>query len=163
MFGVHARMSSQTSLALFQSKPFRPIFFAIIAMISQSYFASPGPSTAFRTRLTRRSPLVNVPSFSAKHVPGRTTSAYSQLSFQKMSCMTQKSSFSSCLMTWFESGYETTGFSPMKYIALIGFPASLICSVSVEPYQLGRDPSFRPHAFSIFALFSGTRQDWYPE
>ena len=66
-------------------------------MISQSYFDSPGPSTAFRTRLTRRSPLVNVPSFSAKQVPGRTTSAYSQLSFQKISCMTQKSSLSSML------------------------------------------------------------------
>ena len=62
----------------FQSKPLRPIFFASRPMISQSYFDSPGPSTAFRTRLTRLSPLVNVPSFSAKQVPGRTTSAYSQ-------------------------------------------------------------------------------------
>jgi len=40
-------------------------------MIRQSARASPGGSTALRTRWTRRSVLVNVPSFSAKHVAGQ--------------------------------------------------------------------------------------------
>ena len=42
--------------------------------ICQSGLASPGGSTALRTRCTRRSVLVNVPSFSAKQVAGRMTS-----------------------------------------------------------------------------------------
>ena len=51
----------------------------------------------------------------------------------------------------------------MKYIALIGSPAWLICSVKVTPYQSGREPSFKNQSFSIFARFSGTATAWYPE
>ena len=58
-----------------KSKPFRPSFCARAVTISQSALAWPGGSTAFLMRCTRRSALVNVPSFSAQQVAGRTTSA----------------------------------------------------------------------------------------
>ena len=57
-------------------------------MIHQSDLASPGGSTAFRTRCTRRSVLVKVPSFSAKEAAGSTTCACLADSVKKMSCTT---------------------------------------------------------------------------
>ncbi len=44
-----------------------------------------------RTRLIRRSALVNVPSFSRKDVPGRKTCANRAVSLRKRSCTTTRS------------------------------------------------------------------------
>ena len=59
--------------------------------MSQSGRLSPMGSTALRTRWTRRSLFVNVPSFSANVVAGSTTSAISAVSCMKMSCTTRNS------------------------------------------------------------------------
>ena len=53
---------------------------------------SPIGAIAWRTRCTRRSLLVNVPSFSAKLVAGSTTCGVCAVSCRKMSCTTRKSS-----------------------------------------------------------------------
>ena len=61
-------------------------------MIARSSRAPGGPSIALRTRWTRRSELVTVPSVSAQAaVAGRTTSASSAVLVRKMSWTTRKS------------------------------------------------------------------------
>ena len=83
--------------------------------ICQSSRASPGHGTALRTRFTRRSVFVNVPSFSAKLEAGKTTSASrSVMSFRKRSCVTRKSRCSSPSSTWWAFGSVCAGFSPMR-------------------------------------------------
>ncbi len=81
-------------------------------MICQSGRACPGAWTALRTRCTRRSLLVKVPSFSAKQVAGRTTSASFAVSLMKISCTSRKSSFSRLSMTFAWFGSLRTGSSP---------------------------------------------------
>ena len=55
-----------------------------------------------RTRLIRRSALVNVPSFSKNEVPGRNTCANFEVSFRNKSCTTTRSialsDFSTCIV-----------------------------------------------------------------
>ena len=82
-------------------------------MICQSAFASPGGSCAFLHFWTRRSVEVWVPSFSAKQVAGRTTLASCAVSVRKISCTTMNSAFLSPFSTWWRSGSESIGFSPM--------------------------------------------------
>ena len=87
-------------------------------MISQSGRVCPGGSTALRTRCTRRSVLVKVPSFSAYSAAGRKTSAYLAVSVMKMFWTTRKSRLPSALRTWLASASVSAGSSPMMYIAL---------------------------------------------
>jgi hypothetical protein len=54
-------------------------------MIFQSAIAFPGGFSAFRTLWIRLSVFVNVPSFSAKHTPGKIISANSAVSVIKIS------------------------------------------------------------------------------
>ena len=83
--------------------------------MSRSPRAFPGQGIAARTRFTRRSVFVNVPSFSAKLDAGSTTSACCRdVSFRKMSWETMKSSFSSPSSTWWAFGSVCAGFSPMR-------------------------------------------------
>ena len=73
-----------------QSKPMRS---AIALMIQPSSRASPGGSSALRTRCTRRSEFVTVPSASHHEaLEGSTTSASSAVFVSRMSCTTRKSS-----------------------------------------------------------------------
>ncbi len=81
--------------------PMRP---AMSQTIRQSSRASPGGSTALRTRCTRRSVFVKVPSFSAKQAEGSTTSASRAVSVRKMSCTTRKSRARRLFSAWFRSG-----------------------------------------------------------
>jgi hypothetical protein len=63
-------------------------------MIQMSSFAWPGGSSALRTRWTRRSLLVTVPSDSnAEFAAGSTTSAISAVLVMKMSCTMSVSRF----------------------------------------------------------------------
>jgi hypothetical protein len=74
-----------------------------------------GSGAPARTRLTRRSVFVNVPSFSAKLDAGRTTSAYFRVeSFRKMSWDIMKSSPLSPSSTWCAFGSVWAGFSPTR-------------------------------------------------
>ncbi len=82
-------------------------------MIFQSSRAWHGGSKAFRTRWTRRSVLVNVPSFSAKEAPGRTTSASSAVSVRKMSWTTRNSAPARALRVRSVLGSLRAGFSPI--------------------------------------------------
>ncbi len=76
--------------------------------------ASPGGSSAFRTRCTRRSLLVTVPSDSHHEAEeGRTTSASSAVFVRKMSCTTRWSSASSRRTVRVQSASDWTGFSPI--------------------------------------------------
>ena len=82
-------------------------------MICQSAFALPGGSWAFLHFWTRRSVDVCVPSRSAKQAPGRTTWASCAVSVRKISCTTRNSTFFNPFSTWWRSGSEIIGFSPM--------------------------------------------------
>ena len=83
-------------------------------MIQRSSRASPGGSSALRTRWTRRSEFVTVPSLSAHAADaGRTTSASSAVAVRKMSWTTMKSRLSSRCLARFWSASDWTGFSPM--------------------------------------------------
>ncbi len=83
-------------------------------MIQMSSLASPGGSSALRTRCTRRSEFVTVPSDSnAAFVAGRTTSAIAAVFVITMSCTIKVSRFSSSFRAWCASASEFTGFSPM--------------------------------------------------
>jgi hypothetical protein len=68
-------------------------------MISKSGRAAPGGSSAGRTRWTRRSKFVNVPSFSRKAAAGRTTSASEAVAERKISCETTSSQASIAALT----------------------------------------------------------------
>ena len=73
--------------------------------MSRSPRAFPGHGIAARTRLTRRSVFVKVPSFSAKLDAGRTTFAKRvDVSFRNRSCATMNSSFASPSSTCFAFG-----------------------------------------------------------
>ena len=71
--------------------PRRPCAWLSRRLIHQSGLLSPIGSIALRTLWTRRSVLVNVPSFSAKLAAGRTTSANSAVSLRNRSWKTKKS------------------------------------------------------------------------
>ena len=77
--------------------------------------AFPGQGTALRTRFTRRSVFVNVPSFSAKLDAGKMTFANLRFeSFRKRSCATTKSRLAIPSSTWWAFGSVCTGFSPIR-------------------------------------------------
>ncbi len=83
-------------------------------MIQMSSFASPGGSSALRTRCTRRSLFVTVPSASAHAADaGNTTSASSAVLVMKMSCTIRQSRFSSNGVACVASASELAGFSPI--------------------------------------------------
>ena len=83
-------------------------------MISMSSRAPGGGSIALRTRCTRRSLEVTVPSASHQvAVAGSTTSATSAVSVRNMSCTTRCSSPDSSLRARPVSASERIGFSPM--------------------------------------------------
>ena len=114
-FGQRSASSFQTSSGDSYSGHSAPSAFAIAQTIRQSSRASPGQSSALRTRFTRRSVFVNVPSFSANDEAGSTTSAYLRVeSFRKMSCETMNSQLSSPSSTWCAFGSVWAGFSPIR-------------------------------------------------
>ena len=83
-------------------------------MIHVSSRASPGGSSALRTRCTRRSLFVTVPSASHHDaVPGSTTSAISAVLVITMSCTTRRSSAPSSFLAWLTSASDWAGFSPI--------------------------------------------------
>ncbi len=80
--------------------------------------ACPGGSMALRTRCTRRSELVTVPSYSHQSAAaGSTTSAMSAVAVRKMSCTTRWSRPSSRCRAWVALASDSAGFSPMQYSA----------------------------------------------
>ena len=101
--------------------------------ISQSARASPGGSTALRTRWTRRSELVNVPSFSANTAAGKTTSAKRVVSLRKGSCTTMNSQSFSPFSSSMQFGSEMTMSSPMTKKPRIFLPASFIITLRFMP------------------------------
>ncbi|OKJ81364.1 hypothetical protein AMK31_23445 [Streptomyces sp. TSRI0107] len=112
--GERDRSSFQTASAsaYFQSCPSRA---ARSQMMSMSSRASPGGVTALRTRWTRRSLLVVVPSVSAQPaVAGRTTCASSAVLVRKMSCTTRKSRARSRRTASSLSASDCAGFSPTQ-------------------------------------------------
>ena len=83
-------------------------------MIQRSSRASPGGSSALRTRWTRRSEFVTVPSVSAQAAAaGSTTSAISAVAVRKMSWTTRKSRPVRRRSVSLRSASDCTGFSPM--------------------------------------------------
>ena len=83
-------------------------------MIHMSSRASPGGSSALRTRCTRRSLFVTVPSASHHDAAeGKTTSAISAVLVSTMSCTTRKSSSERSLRVWVMSASDCAGFSPI--------------------------------------------------
>ena len=106
--------------------------------IHQSGRLSPTGGMAGRTRCTRRSLLVKVPSFSAKEVAGSTTSASSVVSWGKMSCTTRNCTFDSACCACARYGSLSNGFSPVMYIqARSPRAAAAIMSVTTRPSSLG--------------------------
>ena len=80
-----------------------------------SVFASAGGARAARTRCTRRSLLVTVPSLSHQAAAaGSTTSAICAVAVRKMSCTTRWSSPSSRRSARCWSASDWQGFSPMQ-------------------------------------------------
>jgi hypothetical protein len=146
-------MASNTSEALLKVHE-APMRCAMEVRISQSARASPGASTAFRTLWTVLQVFVNVPSFSAQHAAGRTTSASCAVSVRKISWTTSRSSFSREWRTWCVSGSVTMGFSPMMNRALIPpFPAASIILTTERPGVAGISIPFQ--AAFIFSRTSG--------
>jgi hypothetical protein len=82
-------------------------------IISESGRAWPRGAMARRTRCTRRSVLVKVPSFSAHDTAGRKTSAKAPDSLMKMSCATRNSRCFMCWRVTLRFGSVIIGFSPM--------------------------------------------------
>ncbi len=95
--------------------------------ICQSGRAWPGGSTALRTRWTRRSVLVNVPSTSANDAAGSTTSANSAVSVMNKSWTTRNSTASRARRVYPALASDTTVFSPMMYTPRI-LPSSIFSS-----------------------------------
>ncbi len=84
--------------------------------------ASPGSGSDRRTRCTRRSLLVTVPSASQKLADaGSTTSASSAVFVRKMSCTTRHSSPFSSSIACPTSASDCAGFSPMTKSAVRSF------------------------------------------
>ena len=127
-------------------------------MICQSARDSPTGGRAWRTRWTRRSLLVNVPSFSAKLAEGRITSASSPVSFMKISMQTTKSRASMACCAWLRLGSLISGFSPMTTMARIcPVRAPSTISVTVRPGLGGRATS---QARSKLPRISGSSTRW---
>ena len=106
-------------------------------MIQMSSLALPGGSSALRTRCTRRSEFVTVPSDSnALFDAGNTTSASSAVFVMKMSCTIRvsrpRSSSTACSL----SASLVAGFSPMQYTA-VRSPRSIAWNMFVRchPYS----------------------------
>ena len=113
--GARSANSFQASSAFSYAGQLAPSASAISTTMRKSSRAFPGHGTARRTRFTRRSVFVNVPSFSAKLEAGKITSAYLRFeSLRKRSCATTKSSFSMPSSTWCAFGSVCTGFSPIR-------------------------------------------------
>ena len=103
--------------------------------ISTSGRASPGASTAFSSKVMRRSELVIVPVFSAQPAAGKITSAYLQASLLiEMSCTTTKRAFFKASSTNRALGKLTNGLVQTIQMAFMrpSFSASNIC-VAVNP------------------------------
>ncbi len=108
-------------------------------MISMSSRAWPGGSSALRTRCTRRSLLVTVPSASHQLADaGSTTSAISAVFVRKMSCTTRWSRPSSSSCVCLASASDWAGFSPITYSARRS-PRSMASNICVrcQPYLGG--------------------------
>src|ERR1700751_4118990 len=98
-------------------------------IIQMSSRAPSGGSIALRTRCTRRSLLVTVPSDSHHDaVPGSTTSATLAVSVITMSWTTRHSRPSSILRVWCVSASELTGFSQMTQ-AQVSSPRSIASNI----------------------------------
>ena len=83
-------------------------------MIQMSSFAFPGGTSAGRTRCTRRSLFVTVPSDSnAEFAAGNTTSAIFAVCVRKMSCTIRMSRFARSLWVCWLSASDAAGFSPI--------------------------------------------------
>src|SRR6478736_312082 len=134
-FGASARSSFQTS----SDEPYShgwPIRAARSTRMRMSSRAWPGGSSALRTRCTRRSEFVTVPSPSHQLADaGRTTSATSAVLVRKMSCTTTCSRRSNRCLTWCASASDWIGFSPRTNI-VVSSPRSMASNISVmwRPY-----------------------------
>ena len=97
--------------------------------------ASPGGSTALRTRCTRRSLLMTVPSVSAQlAAAGNTTSAMRAVLVMRMSCTTRKSRLPKSFSCLCSSASDWTGFSPITYMHRISpFDTASIISAWFKP------------------------------
>ena len=106
-------------------------------MIHMSSRASPGGSSALRTRCTRRSLFVTVPSVSHHDAAeGKTTSAISAVFVSTMSWTTRKSSSERSLRVWLMSASDWAGFSPITY-SVRSSPRSMPWNICVrcQPYS----------------------------
>ncbi len=109
-----------------------PSRLAISQMIQMSSRAFPGGSSALRTRWTRRSLDVTVPSASHHVAPaGSTTSAICAVFVRKMSCTTKCSSPSSSFTARCWSASDCAGFSPTTY-TVVSFPSSIASNICVS-------------------------------
>ena len=87
--------------------------------MSKSERASPGGSTARRTRETRRSPLVKVPSFSPQMAAGSTTWASSVVGVVNPSWTTRRSSLERAHSSRARLGNDTGGLVATTHRALM--------------------------------------------
>ncbi len=134
---------------------------ASAARISRSSLASPGGSSAFRTRWTRRSLLVTVPSVSAHPAAaGSTTSAISAVCVAKMSWTTMWSRPSRRRRVFVASASDCAGFSPTTN-KVFSFPSSIASNIWLMCHPL-RAGIFAPQARSNFALATAASTSWNP-
>ncbi len=151
MAGQSRAISSKISEGWAKSKPMTgtPSLLATrlasSQLIHQSGRACPGASMALRTRCTRRSELVKVPSFSAKAAAGRKTWASSAVSCMNRSWTTRQSSWRRALSVWWRSGSASMGFSPTTYMArMVPSRQPSVISVTTSPVLPGgRTPHTR--------------------
>ena len=108
--GVVAAISSMISFAPAYSIG-KPIAVAMSQVICHSSLPCRGGNTG-RTRLIRRSALVNVPSFSRNEVPGRKTWANRAVSLRKRSWTTTRSIDRSAASTCWVLGSDWAMSSP---------------------------------------------------
>ena len=87
--------------------------------MSKSDLASPGGSTALRTRDTRRSALVYVPSFSPQMAAGSTTWARAVVGVSNPSCTTSSSRFANARSSRPRFGNDTGGLVAMIHSPLM--------------------------------------------
>ena len=109
--------------------------------------ASPGGLSALRTRCTRRSLLVTVPSDSHHAAAaGSTTCASSAVRVRKMSCTTIWSRLWSSRSARVPSASDCAGFSPMTY-SVRSVPCSIASNISVRC-----QPRFAGSVAAVFPL-----------
>ena len=152
-----SRASSSYTSAARSNAQSAPQALAKSIRIRQSSRASPGGSTALRTRCTRRSELVKTPSFSAKTDAGKTTSAKRHVSFMKASWTTTNSAAFIPFSSSRQLGSERTTSSPMTKSPLMLFPTCFIITFRLSP---GSGDSVVPHAASYRAWTSGSSTRW---